>query len=424
MVRPERWLLVGAGVVAVAQEPAPPPTAAQLAAARGPALAAVVDLVHEQDGGQIDVTLFRLFAKARAATDPATSFLLFDAAIDLAIRAGDLGRANRAIAEQAQAFAIDRPARMTELLLALQGVPATPPLALCVAALDELQRGWLAGVPPMPRLADVAARAAARTEDPWLQAHVAAELAARRTPAAPAEPFAELALPQLLDLAGRETDRPRRRALWLAARERVLADDNDEPAARAAQARALAAITAGLCDRDGITRLRFSRAEDLAQLAVVRGEWQVVDGQLRGVANGTGNYATHRLPFASIRSVVIRGGIRSDAGLNFRCMVGPVNLLLNWEVADENHLWYHGRRDARGPRALTQGKECTIGIHDTPAGVLVFLDEQLWWQAPAGLGGTVTVYPSLGSEVFVREILVDGQLQAAAPATGPGGNPM
>lgn len=114
--------------------------------------------------------------------------------------------------------------------------------------------------------------------------------------------------------------------------------------------------------------------------------------------------------FGVLRTVLIRGGIRSANGLNFRCKVGDVNLLLNWEVADENHLWLNGQRFAVSPRRLEQGKEHTVAIFAEGLRCDVYIDGERVWTAdlPSQLAGTITVYPALGSEICVREILIDG----------------
>ena len=105
---------------------------------------------------------------------------------------------------------------------------------------------------------------------------------------------------------------------------------------------------------------------------------------------------------------VIRGGIQSAAGLNFRCKAGDVNLLLNWEVEDQNHLWQNGACHRTSPRVLEQGKEHTILIFSDGASAHVCVDQQHLYTVRGMLAGTVSVYPSLGSEIFVREVLVDG----------------
>ena len=52
----------------------------------------------------------------------------------------------------------------------------------------------------------------------------------------------------------------------------------------------------------------------------------------------------------------------------------------------------------------------------SPRGVEVCIDGVHWWTAPGRLRGTVTVYPALGSEIFVREILIDGELDGLVEA--------
>ncbi len=179
-------------------------------------------------------------------------------------------------------------------------------------------------------------------------------------------------------------------------------------------ARAALAVqwTGQLAGARGVQSLRFARERDQEQLLYARGDWRVENGLLLGKADGESNFATNRYAFRNTRSVVIRGGIRSAAGLNFRCMVGDVNLLLNWEVADENHFWRHGERHAKGPRALVAGQEHAILLLQDEAVVHVLIDGVPWWSEPGCLDGTITVYPALGSEIFVREILIDGDVDA------------
>lgn len=172
----------------------------------------------------------------------------------------------------------------------------------------------------------------------------------------------------------------------------------------------LIASTERLAQDPGVTRLSFVADGDREQLSFANGDWRVAQGALSGTATGADNFATHRVRFGVLRTVVIRGGIRSADGLNFRCKVGDVNLLLNWEVADENHLWLNGQRFAVRPRLLEQGKEHTIAFFAEGTHCDVCVDGRLVWSAPlpSQLAGTITVYPALGSEIFVREILIDG----------------
>ncbi|MCK5943529.1 MAG: hypothetical protein KAI24_16220, partial [Planctomycetes bacterium] len=181
-----------------------------------------------------------------------------------------------------------------------------------------------------------------------------------------------------------------------------------DAASRRRAARAIVALCDRLCTDDGLSRLRFRQEQDQRQLAFANGAWRVADGKLVGAARGANNFATHRVRFAAINAVVIRGGIASEAGLNFRCKVGDVNLLLNWEVEDQNHLWQNGACHRTSPRVLTQGEEHTIVIFSDGATAHVCIDDEHLYTVPSSLAGTVTVYPALGSEIFVREVLVDG----------------
>ena len=47
---------------------------------------------------------------------------------------------------------------------------------------------------------------------------------------------------------------------------------------------------------------------------------------------------------------------------------------------------------------FTDGQQCHVCV-----------DDEHLWTVPGGLRGTVSVYPALGSEIFVREILIDGE---------------
>lgn len=168
-------------------------------------------------------------------------------------------------------------------------------------------------------------------------------------------------------------------------------------------------LAAQLCTNDGVSRLRFQDDKKLSQLAYANGDWSTEEGQLIGKAQGTKNFATHRISFSRANAVIIRGGMQSESGLNFRCKAGDVNLLLNWEVEPENHLWLNGACHRTEPRALTQGEEHTIAIFSDGANAHVCINNKHMWTVNSCLAGTISVYPALGSEIFVREILIDGK---------------
>jgi hypothetical protein len=181
--------------------------------------------------------------------------------------------------------------------------------------------------------------------------------------------------------------------------------------------------TEALATAAGITRFRPGDGLLLDRWIFANGTWTLHDDGLHGACTGTENFATLRHRYGSVRSVVVRGGIRSADGCNFRCKVGDVNLLLNWEVAAENHLWLRGTRFAKAPPALQVGKEHTLLFVQAGTAVHVCIDDRLWWTVQnASLSGTITVYPALGSEIFVREILIDGEPEGLV--TGPVGELM
>jgi len=172
--------------------------------------------------------------------------------------------------------------------------------------------------------------------------------------------------------------------------------------------RKIVKLTEQLCTSDGLSRLRFENNSKLGHLTFANGKWSTKDGKLIGKADGANNFATHRIQFSVTSTVVIRGGITSKEGLNFRCKAGDVNLLLNWEVEPQNHLWLNGTCHRTTPPALTAGEEHTILIFSDGGNAHVCIDDQHLWTVRSYLPGTVSVYPALGSEIAVSEILVNG----------------
>jgi hypothetical protein len=393
------------------------PEAAALAAARGPALARLADAALTRLDGEVWRVQHELLQAAQDARDDATRYVLMWEAVAVAERAGAPQQACTALLALEHALEIDREQQVVDLLRRMARDPAAPGTAVAVAALQHAaQAAARTDDAAMLGFFDLALRATVRGSDAWLHQSVVEELPMLRAAHA-----ASVRLPR--QAAGAAPEAWVRRSLRRAARNLIGdrwrgAPDDD---ARRAIGADLTALTGLLCDREGISRLRFRADGDLRQLVFSSGRWRIEDGVLVGAAEGTGNFATHRLAFAPIRSVVIRGGIRSPDGLNFRCKAGDVNLLLNWEVRPENHLWVRGECWPAGPWALVPGREHTIAMHATDSGVLVFVDGRHWWTAPGALAGTVCVYPALGSEIFVREILVDGELSPEGPVAGPRG---
>lgn len=474
---------------AAAQAPVAPsqvdaPDASSLALARSRALATLGDELLGASGGDLATAQQRLFALADAAVDDATRYVLLDVARDQAERHHSPLLAIAALARLAARFTIAGGDDALPLLQRMAADGATPAAAVALAARRQAAAAaQQADDGSMRSLHALAERAAATSNDPWLQAMIAREsarldelhLASERWRAAAAssprrQERLQLFTPLFLlpdhlgsttlgeiasevsehfevDLAARALrDLPPqrlltmsqhasttwvRRSLQRAAHARLgdLFDLNASDADREIVAREMTSITSLLADQDGITRLRFRTESDSKQLVAAAAHWRVEDGLLVGTAPQQGvTYATHRHAFENVHSVVITGGIRSAAAQNFRLAVGTVNLICNWEGGPENHAYFSGVRRESGPPALTAGKLHTIALHRTDAGVLVFIDDRLWFTdrqwfaANSTLDGTVCVYPALGSEIFVREILVDGDLAVAGPVAGPRGD--
>jgi hypothetical protein len=472
-----------------AQTPATPsqlevPDASSLAVARGRALATLGDELLSASGGDLAAAQRRLFALADAAADDASRYVLLDLARNLAERQHSPALAIAACGRLAARFKIAATDDALPLLQRMAADGTTPAAAVALAARQQaVAAAQQAEDGSMRALQALATRAAAASNDAWLQAMVAGDggrldelhrafdrwhTAAAASPAreerlqlfAPLFLFPDrLGAATLGEIAGELSDRVEadqaaqalrdlgpqrllamsqharttwvRRSLQRAAHARfgALFVPTSSDAERDVIARQMTGITSLLADQDGITRLRFRTASDKGQVVAAADHWRVEDGLLVGTAAAQGmDYATHRYAFENVHSVVITGGIRSTPAHNFRLAVGTVNLICNWEGGPENHAYFAGVRQTSGPPALTAGTLHTIALHRTDGGVLVFIDDRLWFtdrQRFAGtstLDGTVCVYPALGSEIFVREILVDGDLAVAGPVAGPRGD--
>ena len=438
------------------------PSDAELAAAQPRAAQALGQRLIGALQGDVDRGVGEVLAAAFAADDDAASYVLWQQAVDLAVRNGRLALALTAERVLATRFGLDPEARGTALLQRLAAPDAGAQRLAAIAFVGLGAAGQFAvGDAEAAMLAyyDVALRSALRCGHPQVFEHVRDQLAALRAPRelaarltfeqvqrgvgawfpralqqgelAALAPFAvgdlapwfepvpgiaaecdlaSLTAEQWLALAAHTADATLRTGCLRCASEVLLAryataDDTERPAV----AHDLAVACERLATVDGLTRLRFRDARHRERLVYANGDWRIEDGVLHGRSTGANNFATHRVRFGRIRTVVIRGGIAGEAGLNFRCKVGDVNLLLNWEVEPQNHLWLRGECHRSTPRALTAGQEHEILICSDGVRCHVAIDGRQWWTVPAALAGTVSVYPALGSEIFVREILIDGE---------------
>lgn len=172
----------------------------------------------------------------------------------------------------------------------------------------------------------------------------------------------------------------------------------------------------------GVGSLQFAAGADLDRMLITGGAWRVEQGRLLGRSLGpdVATRATARFAWRRIDCVTFRAGIQSADGLNLRLAVGNVNILFNWEVADQNHFYFAETVAHTAPRLLKAGREYAIQLRQLGDEVVVCLDGCPVATGPGRLEGTVTVYPALGSEIFVRSIEVVGDVDLGTVVTGHG----
>jgi hypothetical protein len=167
--------------------------------------------------------------------------------------------------------------------------------------------------------------------------------------------------------------------------------------------------------------LRFADAADLGRMFITGGEWRVEGGRLLGKSLGpdVATRATAAFAWRRIDCITLRAGIQSDDGLNLRLAVGTLNILFNWEVADANHFYFGEGFLTTSPRVLQAKREHVIELRQLDEQVAVCVDGKRVALGQARLAGTVTVYPALGSEIFVSAIDVVGDPDLGRVVTGP-----
>jgi hypothetical protein len=189
-----------------------------------------------------------------------------------------------------------------------------------------------------------------------------------------------------------------------------------------ARARKLLAGATSAAAVPGIGVLTFANPKDLDQLLITGGAWRIENGTLFGKSLGpdVATRATARFAWRRIDSVTMRGGIHSADGLNLRVAVGTVNVLFNWEGADQNHVYVGDAITVTQPRALRAAAEHCIELRQHGELVLVLVDDHELARVPATLAGPVTIYPAIGSEIFVESLHVVGDVDLSQVVTEPG----
>jgi hypothetical protein len=156
------------------------------------------------------------------------------------------------------------------------------------------------------------------------------------------------------------------------------------------------------------TTIVFHSPETLLRFVTSGGTWNVEDGELRGSSPGGTQWATLATTYRAIEAVTLRGLIVPPAATNFRIWVGPLHLIFNWEMADENHFRNLGDNTVIRTHALVPGHEHEIALRQTGKKVTVTVDGRTVWQPQAELAGTVSVQAALGSTIAIRLLRVDG----------------
>ena len=156
------------------------------------------------------------------------------------------------------------------------------------------------------------------------------------------------------------------------------------------------------------TTIVFHSPDTLLRFVTSGGTWTLEDGELRGSSPGGTEWATLATTYRAIECVTLRGLIVPPATTNFRIWVGPLHLIFNWEMADENHFRNQGDNTVIRTRALVPGKEHEIVLRQTGKKVTVTVDGRTVWQPQAELAGTVSLQAALGSTIAIRLLRVDG----------------
>lgn len=169
---------------------------------------------------------------------------------------------------------------------------------------------------------------------------------------------------------------------------------------------------AGLAGRT----ITFTSPDRLNLFVTSGGAWKIQAGELVGCCPGGTEWATVKASYSAITQIRVRGRIVPPARTNFRIWAGPLRIIFNWELAEENHYWnyWNGRvRTVTKPPLMTPGRESEIVILQTGKKVTISVDGKKDYETEAILNGTVSFQASLGSTIAIRELRIDGTIDPA-----------
>jgi len=173
----------------------------------------------------------------------------------------------------------------------------------------------------------------------------------------------------------------------------------------------------GAADSEQVT---FRTAGDLDQLVISGGAWSVENEELIGTCAGDRSWATVRTYFKRLDSVSVRARLVPPSTRNLRMWVGPILLIFNWEMADQNHYRNNQALTVTRPHALTPGRWYDIELRQAGDKVVVTVDDEPVYETEAILRGTVSVQSAWKSTIAVRRIVIHGEPDptvSAAPVT-------
>ena len=468
-------LAFAVGVLAQTQTP---PDQQALAAARKRLTGELVRMMFDVRGGE--KTVQALVQRSRATEDPALRFALLECARDCSLDIKSLSMAVRVIDAFATHFEVDEVALLESALVRLDRDKAATPLAFTFAYLDlaerAVQRQTSAKMMAAWKCAEQHAR---RCDDPAVREFVGRRLTALEVQHVAWLALAEsgsdgpslgrylcfvrggfsrglpllsggLAIERNILASKGETEQDFKTCVsiaesWLARAKSYRGEPKEVSLVRrnlesqalrwyyrawtqsgerkeSPERRRLIRAMGRLEDRrngtPGLGIIRFDSGGE-QQMRIEGGEKSKVEKLFLVQNTGKSTRATCQYAFTKIRSVTIRGGIRSKDNLNFRFAVGPFNALCNWEVRPENHFYLNGKRTFSKPPLFQPGKEHEIRVRQLGEEIVFFLDDAVVFRGRGELRGTVCVYPACGSEIFVREILIDGDVDPHTIVTGP-----
>jgi len=443
----------------------PVPSDSERAEARTQVLETLIDWIVLRATDDVDALVQQMLAEAKAQPAPATRYVLLEQCLRAARRGGSL-RANLEVAHaMSEQFAVDPVAVHLASFEALRARSSIPVRNLVMSLIDLMHASVEREISPSMNSA-----AAAAIE--WARKHGDGALL-RWTERSLAEVATIRAAWERIDTNDSDAVtgfRCKYRGVWhggeavllnepealaskldcvrIADRLRGLAAQSDEPLViRHLRERAyywyrmawlqsdgletqrivrqMSRLEDQLAQAQDLGALSFDTAAEIDELVFARGEWRIDDGKLNGRAGDSGiaSTATLRLPYESMQCVIVRGGILSPAGLNFRLEAGSCNALFNWEVADENHIYFGDTLQVVPKHRFAVRQTHDFRLRQLGPFVVAFLDGVELCRQQATLSGTVSVYPALHSEIFVEELAVLGSIDRhAAAVIGPFGH--